>query len=257
MWPFKKKAVAKVESSNNIESILCIPGNWTSWDDFILKIIAVTQGEYICAGGILMNAKEKQHFKIEFCEHDQKMKSSFQYAGMINRVSENFLNEIGSHTYVVYIIGDGGSLEKAEQIAKAGSAVLKAGGLGLKVETAGKAFEKDHWISLVENIEVANLYRMFVIDSISDSDGKTFSCGMHNIGLKDTIVAGEDFQEAVKLISIFSFYQLIDKPQIVENQTFSCDINSPRFRITNEVNQPYKEDNLFKNPFGMWRLSKI
>jgi hypothetical protein len=176
---------------------------------------------------------------------------------MVNSVSENFLNQIESHTHVIYIIGDGGSLEKAEHIAKAGYAILKAGGLGLKVETAGKAFEKEQWIRLVENLETANLYKMFVIDSISNVNGTVFSCGMQNIGLKDTIVSGEEFQYAAKLISIFGFYQLIDRPQIVENQTFSCDINSPAFRISNELNQPYKEDNLFRNPFGMWRLSRI
>ena len=97
---------------------------------------------------------------------------------------------------------------------------------------------------------------MFVIDSIVDEEGTVYSCGMQNLGYKDTIISGEEFQEAVKLIRIFSYYQIIDKPAINNKQTFSASIESPKYKITDEVNQPNKGDELFENPFGMWRLTK-
>jgi hypothetical protein len=203
-----------------------------------------------------MNAKSNHNYVVTFSEHDQKMKEAFKFAGMVNRVSDNFLKEIENHKHVIYISGNGGSLEKAEHIAQAGLAVLKAGGLGIKIETAGKAFEKAQWIDFFNDFDVATLYKMFVVDSISEN-GTTYSCGMQNLGFKDSIISDEDFQESVKLIAIFSYYQIIDKPAIQNNQTFSCDIDSPKFRITSELNPPYAGHELFGNPFGMWRLSRV
>jgi hypothetical protein len=88
-------------------------------------------------------------------------------------------------------------------------------------------------------------------------DGSVFSCGMHNLGYPDTIVSNEEFQYAVDLISIFGCYQLVEKPEIIAGQTFSKEAGAPRFRITNEMNPPYKDEELFTNPFGMWRLSRV
>ena len=57
------------------------------------------------------------------------MKKSFNYAGLVTRVTDNFLNEIGDHKHVIYLIGLTGNLEAAKNIALAAEAVLKAGGI--------------------------------------------------------------------------------------------------------------------------------
>ena len=150
MWPFKKKTLPKNITPRTFETVICIPGTWNSRDEFILSIVAATNGEYLAAGNILMNAKKERHYTIEFCERDDKMKESFRYAGMVTRVSDNFLDEIGNHRHVIYISGPTGSLQEAGYIAFAAEAILKAGGLGIKIETAGKAFEKDKWSNLHE-----------------------------------------------------------------------------------------------------------
>jgi len=256
MWPFKKITQKNDNHQKAFNSVICIPGNWESRDEFILLIIAANNAEYIAAGNILMNVKENKHYSIEFCDRDEKMKQSFKNAGMVTRVTNNFLDEIGKHKHVIYIIGSTGNLKEAEYFAKAGSAVLKAGGTGIKVETTGKAFEKEEWLNLVDNFKIANLSKMFIVDSIVDKEGTVYSCGMHNLGFRDTILSGEEFQKAVDLISVFSFYRIIDKPIIQNNQTFSVDIESPKYRITDEPNQPNIGIELFENPFGMRRLTK-
>jgi len=96
---------------------------------------------------------------------------------------------------------------------------------------------------------------MFVINTIVDNKGTTFSCGMHNLGLKDTIVSGLDFQTAVDLISIFGYYQIFEKPVILAGQTFQPNFQSPKYCVSEELNQPYKGSAYYGNPFGMWRLS--
>lgn len=257
MWPFKKKQPQKEPESKLFETVLCIPGNWVDRDEFIRLIVSSSNGEYIAAGFILMHAKTKKHYTIDFCERDEKMRTSFQYAGMPTGITDAFLDEIGQHKHVIYISGPTGNLIDAEHIAFAGAAILNAGGIGIKIETAGKAFEKSQWLGVIKVFEPGYLYQMFVVDTIVTADGAVHSCGMANLGYKDTIVSGEEFQEAVALISLFGVYQLVDKPTIINGQTFSTSIESPTFRITDEPDQPYKEQELFRNPFGMWRLTKL
>lgn len=109
---------------------------------------------------------------------------------------------------------------------------------------------------MLKDFEESNLYEMFVVDSIVDKDKSVYSCGMHNLGYKDTIVWGMGFQQSVDLINIFNYYQIVDKPTIRSKQTFSAEANAPKFIITEESNQPNKGYELFENPFGMLRLSK-
>jgi len=254
MWPFKKKT-SVVNSPAKFDSILCIPGHWKDDQEIKLALIEATNGEYMAAGGVMMNAKNKRHFTFEVCEQDERMKDSFAVAGMVTGVTEGFLEEIGKHHSVVYITAPTGSLQEAGHIAFAAEALLKAGGIGVKVETAGKAFEKEAWFSLTTNFQEHYTYEMFVIDSLVKEDGTIFSCGMQNLGLKDTIVSNLPFQEAVELIRTFGYYQVVDKPVILPNQTFTPTPGSPIYRITKEDNPPYESEALLGNPFGVWRLT--
>jgi len=256
MWPFKKKKVAKNDLPIKFTSIICVPGPWTSWEEFIIALVGPNNAEYIAAANVMLDVKRSKHYKIEFCEQDDRMRESFKVAGMVTRVSDELLDEISKHQSVIYISGETGNVENALDFAMAGAALLKAGGTGIKIETSGKAFEKDIWLGECNSAR-PRLFELFVLDSIAQEDGTIFSCGMQNLGLKDTIVSGEDFQFAVDLIRIFGYYQIIDKPTIFNNQTFKKDTSSPLFRISDERNQPYKEDERFENPYGMWRLSRV
>jgi hypothetical protein len=273
MWPFKKKKkiieeesieketvpkeIIQQDASAPITTIVCIPGEWNDRDEFNLGIIKSTNGKYIAAAGVLLNVEANRHFMVEFCNPDPGMAESFAYAGKVTRITDESVNAIGKHRSVIYLSAPGGNLENAEHIARAATEILKAGGLGIKIETAGKAFAKEKWLELMNNFKETPLYPMFVIDSITMEDGTVFSCGMHNLGFRDTIVSGEEHQYGVDLISVFGCYQLIDKPKIISGQTFALDVDALRFRITEETDPPYKEEELFGNPFGMWRLSRV
>jgi len=238
------------------KTILCIPGNWNDRTEIVTAITENNMPEFIFAGMILLNLKTKKGFELEICERDDRMKDSFKLAGMANRISEEFLNDVDKHKFVIYLSAETGDLDSAKSIAEAGKAILKSGGIGIKVETTGKAFTKEHWIKLLNDFEESNLYEMFVLDCISNGKGKTHTCGMHNIGLRDCIIYNEEFQESVNLFSIFGYYQLIDKPEIKNNQTFSISAEAPIFVISEEKDQPNKGDELFENPYGMWKLER-
>lgn len=246
---FKKKAVVK-----KTKTVLCIPGNWRDRSEIVKAITKANINEFICAGRVIINIKTNKGFEMQIEEYDNRIKESFRIAGKVNRVENSFVEEIGNHKSVVYIIGETGNFKDAKEMAYAGMAILNAGGIGIKVETSGKAFTKDQWKSFLSDFEESNLYQMYVLDSISDGKGTVYTCGMHNLGLKDAIISGGNFQDSVDLLSIFGYYQVVDKPEIRSGQTFSIAIDAPVYEILDEEKQPYLGDELFENHFGMWRL---
>ncbi|MEY8860218.1 uncharacterized protein DUF4261 [Tenacibaculum gallaicum] len=253
---FKKKEKSVNQAEIKPKTILCIPGNWNDRTEIVTAIAENNMNDFIFAGMVLLNLKTNKGFELEIYERDDRMKDSFKFAGMVNRIPEDFLEKIDKHKFVVYLSAETGDLKSAKEIAEAGNAILKSGGTGIKVETTGKAFTKEHWTELLTDFKESNLYQMYVLDSISDGKGTTYTCGMHNLGLKDSIVYNEEFQESVNLLSVFGYYQLIDKPKIQSGQTFSTDMDSPVFEINEERNQPNIGDELFENPYGMWKLER-
>lgn len=235
--------------------VVCIPGTWKDWNELIGIIISSSNGEYVAAGGILMNAKRQEHFSIEFCEPDPMMQTAFQHAGRATGITDESLVEIGNHSSVVYLSSFSLGADQAAGISRAAEALLDCGGLGVKIESAGIAFDKKTWITLCNEEEEPLLYHMFVCFPIQDTSGGIFSCGMHNLGCKDAMVFGVPTEEAIELLNIFNSYVFVENPQINAGETFSLTPEAPRFRITEEKNPPYSTESLFSNPYGMWRLS--
>src|SRR5687768_4076413 len=160
------------------KTVLCIPGKWKDRSEIVTAIVDNNLGRFIFAGNVLLNINTNQGYSLEIHDKDGQMQNAFKVAGLVNRLSNHFLEEIDKHHYVIYVIGDTGNLDDAKAISEAGLAILNAGGLGLKVESTGKAFTKEHWAKLVTDFEESNLCEMFVIDSINDGQGTTYSCGM-------------------------------------------------------------------------------
>jgi hypothetical protein len=130
MWPFKKHV--KETDRKPAKTVLCIPGNWIDFEDFKKSLIVSSAAAYMVVGDILINGKEQRHYSIEFCNRDRRMENSFRVAGRITGIDEHDLLEIGDHQHVIYITGETGSLREAEYIARAGLALLEAGGTGLR-----------------------------------------------------------------------------------------------------------------------------
>jgi hypothetical protein len=246
----------KTPSQPSFQTILCIPGNWTDASDLVSAIIKATDGKFLFGGLIMINVESGFSCEVDVCESDERMAASFRHTGSLTGISQATIDQIEDHKTVVYLRATTGTFNSAMEIAQAGGALLKAGGIALKVETAGKGFDKERWLNCLEDLREPDLYDMMVVDSLANDDGTFCSCGMQNFGLKDTMVANEDFQDAVDLIRIFSFYQIVDKPTIYANQTFGLGADAPSYYITEELNQPYKDIEIFGNPFGMWRLQR-
>ena len=237
---------------NDLTLILCIPGQWK--DRFeIIKSLTLSNPEYILAGPTLLHTPTNDSFEVDIYEFDDRMRAAFEIAGD-GRLSDTELDLIDKHTFTVYVIGKAGGLEEAEKIMNAGQAFLKAGGLGIKVESSGKAFSKEQWAEFIQSESEGKYYEVFV-DLVQDDD-IIYSCGMHNLGLHDTIceLHDDNIEEATELVGVFNFYQLIDKPKITSGQTFGVTKDAPRYTIIEEDCTFYEEDDFFYNPFGMYHL---
>ncbi len=251
MWPFKKKIIEIRRPERPVfNSVICIPGYWND----AIEIFGQTEGKFMVVGDTIIDVENQRHYKFEMYGHNSEMRESFKLGGIVTQVTEDFLRQINEHVSVIYITGNTGNFEKARLLAKLAELLCESGGIGVRVETSGKAFEKDRWIELSSQGTDANIYELFVIDSLVLHNGTTYSCGMHNLGLMDVIVSGVEFREAHKLVRMFNYHRIIDKPVIKSGETFSLDIDSPKYLIIEEHQQLYDVNSLFYNPFGIWRL---
>lgn len=69
MWPFKKRKSSEEESHIVFNTIICIPGNWENWDEFIIRIVDSSGGKYIAAGNILYDVEKKLTLYLRTFSH--------------------------------------------------------------------------------------------------------------------------------------------------------------------------------------------
>lgn len=231
--------------------VIGIPGKWKN-RDAIVEAIAQNSGGYSFAGMMLIHAETNESFGLEIYEKDPNLRKAFEFAGM-GQLTEEELQAIDEHTFTIYIIGGAGSTELAQKMMTVSQALLKTGGLGIKVETTGKAFNAETWNKICNLKEEAKYYDAFVT-KLRAQDDVYYTCGMHNLGLRDSVIGAVDMNTAVYTLDVFSIYQIVEQPEIQSGETFSAIENSPYFEILEEKDTRYPEGDGFHNKYGMWIL---
>lgn len=229
--------------------ILCIPGPWTSRSEFLRSVVEDSDG-YIFAGGVLMHIESQFACELELEEVNPKIPQAFKAAGAHWRDTPEML-AINGHRSVVYLVGPGGSREAAELMILAAAGLIKAGGLGVKVESSGVAHAPDTWLEFAKNLHLFSAHDALVVYVTGD---ETHTCGMHNFGLRDAITHGSDQAANVEALQVFTRYLFREAPVLRENHTFSVGQSTPRFRLKGAPSVEYGAQSLFNNPFGAWRL---
>ena len=111
------------------------------------------------------------------------------------------------------------------------------------------------------------LYRAFVVNVTrrlkSDSEVMTF--GMKYFGIADAVVLLSYFEElgsdnragyVAELLCQFACYLIHSEKSVAQGQTFSLGSGHPAFQLTLSKH-PEEEDDLYHNPWGIWRLKRI
>ena len=142
------------------------------------------------------------------------------------------LERIDAHLIVLYLIGPGGSLDNARSMMDFGAGLVKAGGLAVKVETAGAGHSPAEWFRMGDKKTVADLFRAYVI--VATGAETTYSCGMHNLGYRDAVITGTGEEDAYRLVTIPLLYARQEQPVLNSGETFSLTADSPYYRLKAE-----------------------
>lgn len=234
------------------ELVLCIPGVWTDRSDLLERIIRDSEG-YLFAGGVLMHIESKFACTLYFEERDPRMQQAFRAASPHWHDTPE-AEAIGEHRSVVYLVGNGGSREAAEAMMRCAAGLLKAGGLGVKVESAGVAHAPQAWLQFVDTLQLFSAYDALVVHITGE---QAYSCGMHNLGLPDSITDNIGNPDAADLLRTFNRYQFTESPELLDGQTFGAVAGGPVYRLNLEQGVDYGADSLFGNPYGCWRLTGV
>jgi hypothetical protein len=241
-----------MSNSDTPQRILCIPGPWIDRSDLLERVIRDSD-DHVFAGGVIMNMETKFMCEAQFQDTpDPGMEKAFA----ISDVSEgkSFSRSIASHKSVVYLVGAGGSRAAAESMMVTAGALVKAGGLGVKVETSGIGHTAARWLEFVDNLDHASAHEALVV-YINGDDIR--SCGMQNLGLPEAAVEPGADGASAELLKVYTRYLFKESPTIGEGQTFSVDQSAPVFRLRFEPAYDYGPDSLFNNAHGMWRLIAV
>ena len=232
-------------------TIIGVPGMWPTRSD-IVSSIAKSSGGYLLAGAIMMHIETKTIFQVDVYDYDENLVEAFRLAGGGKIVAED-LKRIADHTFCVYLIAEGGSVESARRTVAAGEALLKSGGLGVKIESAGLAHSAATWGQFAAEDLLGNLLKAFVTFI---GDGEVYySCGMHNLGYPDCLIeASISPTDAANLLHTFLGYLLIENPNLTSGETFSIDAESPYYRMSKDLCSMFTPDDPFHNPYGIWKL---
>lgn len=235
--------------------ILCIPGLWKNRNEVIEKV-ARKSGGYILAGNRMSKLSEPNNFyEVEVYEYDEHLTEAFEIAGN-GTFSGEQLDCIKNHSLTIYLVGEGGTINKVIKMVEAAYALLNAGGLGVKVESSGIANTIKKWTHVYNTNDIVDLFKAFV--TVAEEEDFYYTCGMHCFGLPDVITFKNQVstQYAQELMQIFCLYSLIEKPKLEDGSTFSIDEKNPSFILRHTQCRHFPKEHLFHNKYGIWALVK-
>jgi hypothetical protein len=233
-------------------TVVGVPGPWADTSD--LRRALVDQN-VLYAGQIALEIGAERGAIVVFRGHDPNLRVAFRAAGAYSSLTEAEYGEIGLQRSCVYLVDeDAGSLEAASRIARLSLALVRAGGLGVKVESAGKAHSPSDWEALfASGAHEADLIDGYVV-YVGAQGEEYYSCGMHNLGCPDAVApSGLSPRGAYELLDVFCRFELIDKPTLNSGETFAAGPDAPTFRLRHESSH-FDEDDLFWNEHGAWHL---
>ncbi|KQU24725.1 endopeptidase [Bacillus sp. Leaf13] len=231
--------------------IIGIPGKWKNRTELIQAVASQSEG-YLLAGHILHNKDKNITFQVEVYDYEPNLKETFSYASK-GAFSERLLEEINNHTFTVYIIADVSDFGNITDLIDAGAAILKAGGMAVKIETAGIAHSKEDWQQLHHTPDILSVYAHFV--TIIGEEDYYCSFGMKAFGLPDAVTLNTMRpKEAADLLNTFNYYHAGERPIFTNGETFCVQPDAPTYILTGLQDFRYEEDHPFYNPFGLWNL---
>jgi hypothetical protein len=239
-----------VEAQDDLpEIVLTIPGPWRTPEQFAEALAG--KGGYLMEGNAITHVATRRSIPIGVQLHDEELPRIFQLAGQ-DRIPRKEIAALKEHVCVITMRGYGGSVPAAREMLKATSAVMRAGGRAVKVDSAGIAHSREDWFKLANDPQPGGLYWAFV--ATVGNERETYTCGMHNLGLRDAITdVALPPKERWFHLNNFNGYVYQANPTL-GNGDLLGDEQQAAFRVWQEPCTLHPPDTLYHNPYGMWRL---
>lgn len=232
--------------------IVGVPGPWADRSELV-EAVALRSKGFLYAGVAMVEVGNPGvSWRVEFEPPDRRMENSFRIAGQ-GRFTADQLAEIAGHRSMVYLLSQDHGEDAARAIQRAAAGLVRAGGLGVKVESAGNAHPGPAWLDLTASFLPFDLYRSFV--TLVGGPDLYYSCGMHVFGLPDAdMPTSVDPDEAARVMNRFHLYQMTESPKLADGHTFSMAADTPVYRMRQRTCTQFPADDPFHNPYGLWHL---
>ncbi|MCS1350228.1 DUF4261 domain-containing protein [Mechercharimyces sp. CAU 1602] len=242
---------------NNTQIVIGIPGVWKSGRVVLEQLLNAEIGRYTYSEGIIFDKTVSKRFQFTITGYDSELLEAYKYAS-VGRIDEGDLNKISDHRSIIYLITDTGTIDDIRGIIQLGAKIIDLGGIAVKIETTGRAYSKNDWLLLHNNLDLNSIYDYFVT-YISDGE-RYYTCGMKSFGLPDTILknSNEEWSEDVySLLVNFSLYNIVENPQFADGDKFSLNEGSGVYRVTHSEDFRYDESHVFYNCRGLLELELL
>ncbi|MGA9173594.1 MAG: hypothetical protein WBZ33_06450 [Thermoactinomyces sp.] len=119
-----------------MQAIIGIPGCWKDRTNLVQKM---AREKVILGGKVIYDTESEKGFKLDIYPHDPRLVEAFTYASQGN-INKTVLDKVATHTFTLYVIHQYSNVLELKELMRLATKVLNAGGLAIKVETAGHKF---------------------------------------------------------------------------------------------------------------------
>lgn len=203
-------------------------------------------------------------------EPDARMPEAFEASAdlVVPSFSERDRAAVAEHRTVAYVLGpvatSGEAFAASRRMLGVIGALLQEGADAAKSESSGIAHGRDRWLHLAaaaaaapdRGTQAPPLYAAFVRRPLS-SGLVYYSCGLHLMGESDVEITAADDDRGLEWMDALARYLLVDRgsARIRDGDTFGLQADSPRRVLRQRPCTRYRDDDLFHNPWGYWRLA--
>lgn len=233
--------------------VLGIPGKWKDRSEIVTSI-ARDSGDYLFAGKILFHAASKTSFEVDIYDHDPELPEKVRY-GSAGQIPEEDLAALEDHTFTLYLLSFETGRDVVERMMDAAVALLDAGGMVVKVETAGFSVSSAKWREHASVKAAYSLQRAMVM--LVGEEREYFTCGMRAFGLPDCMVLDSDQDTAFETSIEFCCYMMDEAPKLAEGHVVKLTESPTRFQLSFEDYTHYPPGDPFHNPHGQWVLEPM
>ena len=232
--------------------ILSIPGPWPDFSTFGSALQESSNDRFFAEGGLILDSHTRESAKLQFRISSPELAEGFS-SPLLDQASAD---AIAAHRSIAHLLINYRGHETFEYLLHFTRAVHEAGGIAVRIETAGVTHSWVVWQNLVSSDYYADNLKALVIHVYEDNQLSSFGMAQlhhpdaENIGAADHIDVSE-------LLERFNLYQWLEKPVLLDGQTFSLEAGAPRFRLEFLPDERYPADDVYFNKYGVWRLTYL